>query len=345
MKRNIIIFTALGLTALAFGSCGNKDEVKVAERTISVVARLVQAGNMKVTRTYTGSLEGEKQAIIYAKISEAVQEVNVAEGQSVNADAILISLDKNGPSSNYQQAKSLYQNAEKTYNKMKFLYDQGAISESQYDEAETNYQVTKASYESAAQLVEIHSPIAGVVTSLNVSPGDYVQVGTRLATVATAGRLRVKFGVNSSEIRFFKKGTAVRVTAEGVSTPAVGTVSSVASSADPVSRAFQVEATIDNANRLLRPGMFARIEFAKESLDNVIVVPRTAVLSYENSQIAFVSQNGMAQRRNLVLGPEINGDVVVDSGLVVGDTLITMGQQYLDEGFKVNITSMSEGAR
>ncbi len=345
MKKSIILLVAGSATVLVLSSCSKKNEAEQTERTISVAASVVTAGNMKVTRSYTGSLEGEKQAVIYAKISEAVQKINVVEGQSVKADDIIVTLDKNGPSSNYQQALSLYQNAEKTYNKMKYLYEQGAVSETQYDEAKTNYEVTKASYESAAQLVEIHSPISGVVTSLDVSAGDYVMVGTELATVATSDNLRVKFGVNSSEIRFFKTGTPITIRAEGVSTPASGKVTSVATSADPVSRAFQVEATIDNTGHLYKPGMFSTIEFAQQNLDNVIVVPRTAVLTYENSQIAFVAQGGTAHLRNLILGPEISGSVVVDSGLTVGDTLVTMGQQYLDEGFKINITSMSEGAR
>jgi RND family efflux transporter MFP subunit len=345
MKRTITLVVATGLVVSIISSCSKKAETKVAERTISVAASIVNAGNMKVTRSYTGSLEGEKQAVIYAKISEAVQKINVAEGQSVKSDDILLTLDKNGPSSNYQQALSLYQNAEKTYNKMKYLYEQGAVSETQYDEAKTNYEVTKASYESAAQLVEIHSPITGVVTSLDVSAGDYVMVGTKLATVATSNQLRVKFGVNSSEIRFFTIGTPVTISAEGVAGFGTGKVTSVATSADPTSRAFEIEATIDNSDHYFRPGMFATIEFAQQHLDNVIVIPMSAVLTYENRPIAFVSQGGTAHQRSLVLGPENKGEVVVDSGLTVGDTLVTMGQQYLDEGFKVKITSMSEGVQ
>ncbi len=343
MKHLIPGFVGLALIATLIASCSEQKDIGGVNRAVSVKAEIVQPQNVQVTGTYTGSLDGEKQAVLYAKISEAVQKVNVDEGQMVKANTTLITLDLTGPSSNYQQAKSLYENAEKNYNKMAFLYKQGAVSESQYDAAQTDYEVKKAAYESASQLVEIKSPIDGMVTSVDVSAGDYVQIGQRLATIATTGKLRVRFGVNSSDMKYFKEGGKVTVSSEVLPYTASGKITSVPTSANPITRAFYVEATIDNSAGHFKPGMFVRIEYIKEDLKDVFVVPQNAVLVLDNRNTVFVVKNDSAAQRTVALGPTIGGNVVIDSGLVAGDTLVTLGQDYLDQGFAVRITSLGEG--
>ena len=346
MKQQTAIILGLASIIALTVSCGKSNDTALSNgRVISVKAEVLEPQNVQITGTYTGSLDGEKQAVIYSKISEAVEKVNVDEGRMVQANATIITLDKTGPSSSYQQAKSLYQNAEKNYKKMEYLFKEGAISETQYDAAQTDYEVKKAAYESAAQLVEIKSPIAGMVTSVDVSPGDYVQIGQKLATIATTDKLRVKFGVNASDIAFLKPGSEVTISSEMSPYTAQGSIVSVPTSADPVTRAFDVEAIIDNNEGYFKPGMFVRIGFVRQSLDNVIVVPQNAVLTLDNVPTVFLVSGESADKRQVKLGPDVHGSVVVDSGLTAGDTLVTLGQDYLEEGFKVRVTSLSEGSK
>ena len=336
----------IGLLALTtvVSSCSGDQAAEQAtiERTIAVKTQLVGLSNRQIIKTYTGSLEGEKQAVLYSKVAEAVEKVNVKEGQVATAGMVLISLDRTGPSSQHQQAKSIYKNSEKNYKKMEYLFKEGAVSESAYDAARTDYEVNKASFEAAEQLVDIRSPIGGVVTSVDVSEGDFVQVGSRLATVATTKKLRVKFGVNAADIGTFEKGAKVHITADGVTGEAIGEVVAIAGSADPVSRTFEVEALIDNKDGLFKPGIFARIEFVERDLTDVVVVPRSSIITLEGQDCVYIVSGGKAVRRTLTLGTSIGDEILVESGLVVGDTLVTLGQDYLDEGFAVNVTGLSE---
>ena len=73
---------------------------------------------------------------------------------------------------------------------------------------------------------------------------------------------------------------------------------------------------------------------------DVIVIPRATAMRIDYRQSVFVISNGVAQKRSVSLGIELDGKVVVTDGLQVGDTLVTLGQNYLDDGFKVRITSM-----
>ncbi|UCE25592.1 MAG: efflux RND transporter periplasmic adaptor subunit [Candidatus Zixiibacteriota bacterium] len=346
MKKYYLVLMALAVTAAIFSSCGQSQtsETEKVERIISVKAELVKPRDVQVTRNFTGSLEGERQAVLYAKIAEAVTAVSVREGEWVKGNTVLVSLDKGGPSSNYLQSKSLFANAEKNYNKMEYLFSEGAVSESQFDAAKTDYEVQKASFQAASQLVDIQTPISGLVTSVDVSEGDFVQVGQKLATVASTERLRVKFGVNPTDIGDFSKGDAVIISADAVKGTVAGEVVAVATSADPVTRAFEVEALVDNSGSDYRPGMFVRISIVLEDLKGVIAVPRKSIVNLDDQQTVFVIVNGLAERRPVVLGPEIDGHIVVTSGISFGDTIVTLGQDYIDNGFSVKIASLNEGS-
>ncbi len=330
------------LIALGLTSCGKKDDVLQTERTVAVQAQVIAPANEDVVKSFTGSLEGERQAVLYAKLAEAVEKVNVHEGQVVKAGDVIVSLDKFGPSARYNEAKSLFLNAEKTYSKMEYLYKEGAISESQHDEAKTGYEVAKSTYEAVARLVDITSPIDGTVTSVDVSTGDFVQMGQKLATIATIGKLRIKFGVNSDNIGFFTKNADVTVSSDAFRQTASGKVISVAESADPFSRAFQVEAQIDNQGAYFKPGMFVKVSIIQQKLVNVITIPRSSVVSLDNKYVAFTVLNGQAVRHELTLGEDLDGRVVIQSGLAAGDTLVTLGQTYLEDGFKVTLALTGE---
>ena len=341
----ITAYFLIALTLLILASCSKKEQATTVERTVAVKAITASASNREMTYTYTASLEGEQQANIYAKLSESVEKVLVREGQRVGAEQVLISLDKTGPSTGYNSARSVYLNAEKNYKKMEALFKEGAVSESQFDGARTEYEVARANFEAVERLVDLRTPIAGLVTSVKVSPGDFVAAGQQLATVATTNRLRIKFGVNPDDIAFVGKGAVVTITSEAVPDSAAGTVLSVATSADPTTRTFQVEALIQNNNGALKPGMFVNVLISREKLTNVIAIPREAVLTLDNQQLVYVVVNGVAHKRPVTLGADLDGVVVALSGVSVGDTIVTLGQNYLDEGFKVNITAVNEGTK
>ncbi len=332
---------AIALSAFALTGCGNESENAVTERpAVPVRVQVIAPADEQVTKTYTGSLEGERQAVLYAKIAEAVEDVKVKEGQEVMTGQVVVTLDKTGPSSNFVQSESVYKNAEKLYNKMKYLYEQGAVSETQYDGAQTDYEVARARFEAARQLVEIQSPIDGTVTAVNVRKGDNLNQGDVVATVATTRNLRVRFDVKAADVHLLNVGDTVNVTSESVGRSAPGVVKSVSQSADPFTRSFEMEALIDNTDHAFRPGLFVRVELTVESLKNVLAVPRASVLATSEGDIVYVVSNGKVTQKPVVLGVELAGKVVVDSGLAPGDSLVTLGQNYLDQNAKVNVTTV-----
>ena len=338
----IILFLMILWTAC---SAPEETEVALEEKSIPVRGKQINPVSMEQRKTFTGTLEGEKQAVIRAKISEAVNRIDVVEGDKVKANDVIIRLDKNGSSSNYLQSKSVFLNAEKNFKKMKYLFGEGAISETQFDGAKTEYEVARANYEAARQLVELKTPIAGTVTSIDPSVGDYVSPGQQVATVAIINTLRMKLGVSSADIGYFSVGAAVRILVEAVAEfEAVGLVVMVAGSADPETRTFQVEIEIDNSTHIFKPGMFARAEVVIESFDNILVVPQSAVLTRNNKDYLFIVNDGRAFAQEVILGAEFSGSTEIRSGLNIGDTIVTLGQDYLSDSCLIKLTELTDTA-
>ncbi len=344
MRQRLISAMAI-LTTLALTACGDQEtepQTQSTQTATSVRGMVLKPASEAVVRTYTATLEGEKQAVLYARLSEAVEKVHVAEGDRVKAEQVVISLDKHGATSGYQAAVAPFQNAKKLYEKMKYLYEQGAVSETEFDRAETDYESAKARLESIERMLDIRSPIAGEVTSLNVSEGDFVQVGQHLATVASVERVRAKFPVNAGEVQTFTAGDEVILTSEVAGDTAVGRVVSIARSADPLTRAFMVETQFDNPDGIFHPGTFVRIKYVLERLENVLLVPRGAILILDGTPTVYTVSESTAHANEVSMGAEINGHVVVTSGLQAGDTVVVLGQDYLDDGAKVRISELGE---
>jgi len=342
MKRIIpVLFGGLALVGLTV-SCSKEAPEAAAKAAITVKAMVVQKSDRTVARTYTGTLEGEQQASIYSRLAESVDKVQVRVGDRVRVDQVLISLDKYGPTSRYNEAQAPYLNAEKYYKKMEHLFAQGAVSETEYDAARTSYETAKASFDAVARTVDVRSPIDGEVTSVDVAGGDFVQVGQKLATVARTDKLRVRFGVNPDEIGAFRLGHPVLVTSELLPDSLTGSVVKVARSADPVTRTFEVEALVDNPGDVYKPGVFVRVAYTLDHLNDVIAVPRKAVVNLDGRMSVYTASNGVASLRQVTLGEDLLGDVVIRSGLQPGDTLVTLGQDYLSDGDAVTVLDAKE---
>jgi RND family efflux transporter MFP subunit len=336
--RNMIVLTIL----LALISCGGKKEAAVEEKPVAVTISPATISSMSVTKTYTGTIEGWRQARIYASIPEAVVELPVYEGREVSAGQPVIILDKEGRASQVPQAKAVYDDAKDNYEKMTRLYQQGAISEQTYNNLKTNLDVAKANYEAARQQVELTSPISGVLTDLAVNIGQYVSLGVPLATIAQVDKMRMTFFVDSRSASFLKQGQLAKIEVEAIGAlSSQGKITEVARSADPETRLFKVETQIDNSDRRLNPGMFARATITVNELSNVLTIPREAVFTTEGIAKVYRLKDNRASEQSIEIGEGTLSSYQVISGLNEGENVIVLGRDQVSDGTLVKVVEQS----
>lgn len=347
MKNKIrmlfITLLVMGLTT----ACGNKEaeknEIDKAAVTDTIPVQVVKVAkqDLSVSKTFSGSLEGEEQANIVAKLPERIVAIKVKVGDYVTAGQTLVELDKTGASSQYFQAQAGYLNAEKDLQRMKALFKEGAISQQMLDGVQTQFDIAKANFEAAKNSVELTTPIAGVVTAVNANVGDLAQVGMPLIVVANISRMKVIFTAGESDIASFAVGQPAEIYSElRPSLVQKGRITQISKSADVQSRSFEIKALFSNtADRWFKPGMFCRTRVELKSQKGSLVIPNMAIINEATRKGVYVIQNGKAYFR--VIEPGLTNGTVTEVliGLKEGEEVVTVGMNSLKEGITVFVSS------
>jgi membrane fusion protein (multidrug efflux system) len=343
-----LAFFALSFSAMPGCGSGPKPDPAEAKGTTGVhvvPVNIAVAGreHLSVTKTYSGTLEGEEQANIVAKISERVIGINIRVGAAVQAGQVTITLDKSGASSQYYQAEASFNNAEKTLQRMKSLYDEGAVSLQTLDGAQTAYEVAKANFGAARSAVELTTPIPGVVTALNVSLGDLTVPGAVLATIARNARMKVTLNINESDVVYLAMGSKVRVYSEtNPDADVEGRIVQISRSADVRSRSFEIKALFANTrNRWFKPGMFCKVDVHISPAQQTLVIPNGAIQSDGVTSQVFVIRNGRSFRNIVQTGVTDGMNTEILSGISSGDTVATVGVNNLRDSTLVSIAGLS----
>lgn len=343
----VLMILAVALT-LVLQSCGEKSEnIKTTDKTIyvdtiSVEAQSVELKKLTLTKTFSGTLEGEEQANIYAKIPERLMNVKVRVGDYVKSGSVLFELDKGGASSQFYQAQAAFLNAQKNFERMKNLLAEGAISQQAFDQVETGFEVAKANFDAARSTVEITSPISGVVTAINVNIGDLANPQMPLATVANIGRMKAKFNVGESDVPSFFVGQSVQVFSE--MNPEViqtGKINQLSSSANIQSRTFEMQAIFTNTkDRWFKPGMFCRVNVNMQTKKDALVIPFASIVKSSSGDGVYLINEDKAYLKPIKTGITDGKAIEVVSGLKAGDKIVTLGMNNLKDGTIVVISNM-----
>ena len=234
--------------------------------------------------------------------------------------------------------------AEQKYQRAKELWDQGLIARGAFDEAEARRNFTRAAYDMALQNVRtlqaqavqrsasvalaekklgdtvIRAPFAGQVKERMVSPGQYVRVQTPAMVLVDNDPLRVRLKVPERMAGWVAVGQLVTVQVEAYPERSfAGKISRINPSVDAQSRAFEVEALLENQDGSLKPGFFARASIASSHRDETLVVPREALRYLYGVYKVYAVDHGTLKETEVKLGAREGEEVEVVDGIKVGE--------------------------
>lgn len=321
---------------------GKKDQGSEASRHVVPVEWAVAARkHLSVTKMYSGPIEGEEQANIVSKLSERITAIHVRAGTGVAAGTVILGLDKSGMSSQFFQASAGYRNADVTLRRMKSLYAEGAVSLQTLDGAQMGFDVAKANFDAARSAVELTTPIAGIVTAVNVNVGDLAVPGAVLATIARIEKMKIIFSMNESDIPSIELGQRVTVfTDANPDARAEGHIVQLSKSADIRSRSFEIKALFPNRpDHWFKPGMFGKVRLEISSQSDLLVVPTAAIQSDGTTNRVYLVRGGRSYLRLIDPGISDGEHTAVLRGLVEGDTIATVGANNLKDSSEVTVVT------
>ena len=177
-----------------------------------------------------------------------------------------------------------------------------------------------------------------MVTARNYDVGDMYAMSAPIFTVEQISPVKLLVGVSETDYTKVHQGDAVTIAADALPGQTFeGTINRIYPTVDPATRTFTVEVKVENADKVLRPGMFARATVTF-GINNSIIIPDVAVVKQQGSGERFVyvlNEDGTVSYTKVTLGRRLGAEYEVLEGLTDGAKVVTGGQIRLKDGVKV----------
>ncbi len=211
-----------------------------------------------------------------------------------------------------------------------------AIAAAKADVESAQTQVNEA--QQAIADTVIRAPFSGFVSNRPVAVGEYVSSASIVATILRTNPIKVDIQVAEADLPFVSLGRGVSAQIDAYKDRRfAGTVTAVNPAVDTTSRSAIVEASIENGDNALRPGMFATVQINREGGGKGIFIPKAAIYNHQPTQSyrAFVLVDGIAKLKVLQLGKEEGEWMQILDGVNADETVATSNLDQLFEGARV----------
>lgn len=336
MKIQVAILPAL----LALWACGNsganQSQTQAPAPVPNVEVETAQVQSVAQESTYASTVQAYAVNNIMPQSGGRIRKINVEVGDYVQKGQVLAEMDR----LQLEQLELQVKNDEVEYERLKQLYAQGGVSQSDFETAELGYKVRKTNYENVKENTILKSPVTGYVTARNFDAGDMFSMAAPLFVVQQVVPVKLLVGISESEYTLVKKGDTVTLTVDAIPDRRFkGRVERLYPVIDAATHTFKAEVTVPNADKVLRPGMYARVTVNFGTRSSVMV-PDKALVKQEGTGTRFIyvlNADSTVSYVPVTVGRHIGTEYEIVSGLQGGQTIVVKGQAALKDGVKVNV--------
>lgn len=383
-KRLTALCLAASMTLLA--GCGASGDTSAdsgeEDKGVAVQVETVSTGSIATENKVSGKVAAENTATIMVAAAAKCTAVYVEAGDRVEAGDKICTLDLASTLASYNAANIGYSAAVQSYQDQKAILDQqvklaadnvtntkalfdiGAASQLEVDQAEVNYKSAVAGRNSALSQLEagiesaksgveqlsdvmenvdangnIIAPISGTLLSLSATEGGYVSNAMPVATIDGADQMKITVSVSEALVPKLTIGDKASVTVSAAGKSFDATIRAVEQAANMQTQLYTVTLAVPADVTGLLSGMFADVTFHTDRADNVVVVPTEAILTGGQEQHVYIVDGSAARYVPVTTGLTGAGVTQITSGLTGGEMLVTVGQSYLSDGAAVRVVS------
>ncbi len=368
-----VLLMALTVLSACSGESSGQSQTKGAKKVQAVPVTVSTAAQktVPVELHAIGTVQAYSTVSIKAQVEGTLTQVYFKEGQEVRKGDLLFTIDRRPFEVQLKQAeadlardKAQAENAQLQVRRYEQLIKKDYVSQEQYDQLrataaalEGTLLADQAAVEQAKLQLDycsIQSPINGVTGNLLVHPGNLVKENDADHPLVVINQIRpiyVAFSVpgrNLSEIQRYRMLgplTVEAVASNGMGSPVRGKLTSVDNAVNTDTGTIQLKALFPNDKKTLWPGQFVNVVLTLATQPNAIVVPSQAIQMGQQGPYVFVVKPDLTvESRPVVVGNTVDGESVVEKGLVPGEQVVTDGQLRLAPGAKVEIKTSAPTA-
>lgn len=312
-------------------------------------------------RRLSGRLVWDESATVrvYAPVAGRVAALDAALGNQVDRDAPLARLaspdfgqaqadarkagaDLMLAGRNFARAKDLFEHGVIARKDLEAAEDAHAVAESERQRATARLKLYGAADGEVDGLFTLRTPIAGTVVEKNINFGQEVRPDQQLANspqlvaplfvVSDPTHLRILIDAPERELAALRPGLALTVRSAALGDAAfAGEIDGISDALDSTTHMVTVRGKVDNPNRRLKAEMFVAVEFETKGTSGVDVPAKAVFMKGDRHFLYVETQPGAYLHREIELGAEHEGKIVVRSGVQPGERVVTEGALLLDE--------------
>lgn len=387
-QKRLLSLTLAAAALLSLSACGGdpassqEDTSQSAPAGVAVQVQEVSADTISAENKVSGRVAADNETSIFVASSAKCTALYVEAGDTVQAGQAICTLDLESTLASYNAANITYESAVQSYqdqkaildrqvqlaqdnvDNLKALFEIGAASQLEIDQAELSLQQAQAgrastlaqleagmqssrsNVEQLSTLLEdvdangnVIAPVSGTLVSLSAVENGYVSPSMPVAVIDGPDQMKVTVSVSEALVPKLTIGDKADVTVSAVDAAFEGEIRSVEKTANVQTQLYTVTLSVPAEVGGLMAGMFADVTFRTDTSSNAIVVPTEAILTSGDVQYVYVVENGAAKYVEVATGLTGSGVTEVTSGLSAGQQLVTVGQSYLSDGDPVRVVS------
>lgn len=374
MRRPVILGLGALLLFILLRGCFFSGKLKMsledavskqtAPREAAVAVKGFKVGrfNYEDSLNELGTIKGALEFKLSFEIPGVVSSINYREGERYEEGALLISLRQDDillrlkrAQAEFNKADAQAKIAEDKQREHEKLLAMGAIpkttlekvkleAESARFEAEAARLEMKAN-EAMLEKSNLYAPSAGMIGELSIEEGETVTPNSLLGSHVMTEHVYAELGIVERDVNKIALGQKARVFVDAYPDKTFeGVIENVAPVVSGTSRTATAKVRLENPDRVLLPGMFARIRILLYSKKNTLVVPTDAVQGSEGEQFVYAVelQKNTVSKRPITIGYTRTDYSQVDAGLSEGEIIAISGLEQLEEGKKVRLQETQE---
>jgi membrane fusion protein (multidrug efflux system) len=345
----ILIFV-LGIKALQIGKMMSMPKMMP---TTTVTSAPVKEENWAPKLSAVGSVSAVQGAVVSAELAGIVSEINFENGSEAKKGEMLMKLDASQEEALFRSAEAEAQLARTDLERARDLAMRKVVSSAELDSAQSKFTRLNAIVDQMRSNIAkktIVAPFDGQLGIRQVNVGQMISAGQQVIALTALDPVYVDFALPEQHVPKLTKDLEVRVHVDAL--PArefKGKLTAINSNVDPITRNVPLQATLQNPDHVLRPGMFAKVDVMLPETKKTIVIPGAAVSYAPYGDSVFVIEKqkdpksgneSLVLRQQFVRIGEARGDFVsVTQGLKAGEEVVGTGVFKLRNGMVVTINN------
>ena len=317
----------------------DKDEI-----AINVIIEKLNFSKFEHFIQITGNVEADKNITIQPEASGNIISINVKEGQTIKQGDVIATLNTQQLQSMINELKTKLVLSNTLFERQKRLWDQKIGSEVEFLTAKTNKESLENNLdalEAQKDLAIVRAPFDGIIDKIHQKKGEMASPSVPLAQLVNINRVYVEGDISETYLTSIKAGGIAQLEFPAINYKTEAPIYRTSNIIDPANRSFKVRMNLKNPGQIIKPNLISIIKIRDFVQNKALVVPSIIIKKDFKGNYLYIAEKKdkkmLAKKVYVGVSKTHNNSSMIESGLELGDLIITEGASQVVNGTLIKI--------